>query len=54
VARDQFAALLPVAELALGADHPDILTARGYLGRWKGDWRQGCSPGSLRRVVAHP
>ena len=36
-ARDQYAALLPVEERVLGAEHPDTLTTRGNLARWTGD-----------------
>ena len=36
-ARDQFAALLPVRERVLGAEHPDTLTARANLARWTGE-----------------
>ena len=36
-ARDQFVALLPVAERILGADHPATLTVRASLARWIGD-----------------
>ena len=36
-ARDQFAALLPVRERVLGAEHPDTLTTRGNLARWTGE-----------------
>ena len=35
-ARDQFAALLPVAERALGPEHPDTLAARASLAYWTG------------------
>ena len=35
-ARDQYAALLPIAERVLGAEHPDTLTARASLARWAG------------------
>src|SRR5216683_1165361 len=35
-ARDQFAALLPVSELVLGADHPDTLADRYTLAYWAG------------------
>jgi len=35
-ARDQFAALLPVAERVLGPEHPDTLAARASLGYWTG------------------
>ena len=35
-ARDQFAALLPVAERILGPDHPDTLAARASLAYWTG------------------
>ena len=34
---DQFAALLPIAERVLGAEHPDTLTPRGNLARWTGE-----------------
>jgi len=33
-ARDQFAALLPIRERVLGAEHPDTLTARSNLAHW--------------------
>ena len=36
-ARDQFAALLPVHERVLGAEHPDTLPVRGNLARWTGE-----------------
>ena len=36
-ARDQFAALLPVIERVLGAEHPGTLTARANLARWTGE-----------------
>ena len=36
-ARDQFAALLPVRERVLGAEHPDTLTARANLASWTGE-----------------
>jgi hypothetical protein len=35
-ARDQFAALVPVRERVLGAEHPETLTARGSLAYWTG------------------
>jgi hypothetical protein len=35
-ARDQYAALLPVYERALGPQHPETLKARGNLARWTG------------------
>jgi hypothetical protein len=35
-ARDQYAALLPVQERVLGAEHPDTLTTRANLARWTG------------------
>ena len=35
-ARDQFAALLPVAERVLGPEHPDTLAARASLAYWTG------------------
>ena len=35
-ARDQFAALLPVAECVLGPQHPDTLAARASLAYWTG------------------
>ena len=36
-ARDQFAALLPIAERVLGPEHPDTLTTRASLARWTGE-----------------
>jgi hypothetical protein len=33
-ARDQFAALLPVIERVLGAEHPGTLTTRANLAHW--------------------
>jgi hypothetical protein len=33
-ARDQFAALLPVRERVLGAEHPETLDARADLDHW--------------------
>jgi len=36
-ARDQFAALLPIEERVLGAEHPDALTTRAGLARWTGE-----------------
>ena len=36
-ARDQYAALLPVRQRVLGAEHPRTLTARGNLARWTGE-----------------
>ena len=41
-ARDQFAALVPVCERVLGAEHPDTLAARGELAYWTG--RAGDAP----------
>ena len=35
-ARDQFAALLPIRERVLGAEHPDTLTTRDNLAYWTG------------------
>ena len=35
-ARDQYAALLPVRERVLGAEHPDTLAARANLAYWTG------------------
>ena len=35
-ARDQFAALVPVAERVLGPEHPDTLAARASLAYWTG------------------
>jgi len=35
-ARDQFAALLPVAERVLGPEHPDTLATRASLAYWTG------------------
>ena len=36
-ARDQFAALLPIQERVLGAEHPGTLAVRGDLARWTGE-----------------
>ena len=36
-ARDHFAALLPVHERVLGAEHPDTLTTRSNLAYWTGE-----------------
>ena len=36
-ARDQYAALLPIEERVLGAEHRDTLTDRGHLARWTGE-----------------
>ncbi len=36
-ARDQYAALLPIRERVLGAEHPDTLTDRGNLAHWTGE-----------------
>ena len=36
VARDQFAALLPVVERVLGPEHPETLIIRVNLARWTG------------------
>jgi hypothetical protein len=33
-ARDQWAALVPVRERVLGAEHPDTLAARASLAHW--------------------
>ena len=33
-ARDQLAALLPIQERVLGAEHPDTLTTRASLASW--------------------
>jgi hypothetical protein len=35
-ARDQLAALLPLRERVLGAEHPDTLTTRHNLASWTG------------------
>ena len=35
-ARDQYAALLPIRERVLGAEHPDTLTTRAELAGWTG------------------
>ena len=35
-ARDQFAALLPIREQVLGAEHPDTLNTRMGLASWTG------------------
>lgn len=40
-ARDQLAALLPVCERVLGAEHPDTLTARAKLAYWTGQAEAG-------------
>jgi Tetratricopeptide repeat len=37
VARDQFAALLPIRERVSGAERPDTLTTRQELARWTGE-----------------
>jgi len=34
VARDTYAALLPIRERVSGPEHPDTLTARGDLAYW--------------------
>jgi hypothetical protein len=36
-AREEFAALLPVMERVLGAEHPETLSARHELARWTGE-----------------
>ena len=36
-ARDQYAALLPIRERVLGAEHPDTLAARSGLADWTGE-----------------
>jgi hypothetical protein len=35
-ARDQYAALLPIQERVLGAEHPDTLHSRRHLAYWTG------------------
>ena len=54
-ARDQFAALLPVRERVLGAEHPDTLDVRDNLAGWTGAAgdRAG-GPGPVRRAAAGP
>jgi DNA-binding CsgD family transcriptional regulator len=37
IARDQFAALLPIREQVLGTEHPDTLATRYNLARWTGE-----------------
>jgi hypothetical protein len=36
-ARDQYTALLPVADRVLGAKHPETLVFRSNLGCWTGE-----------------
>ena len=36
-ARDQYAALLPIRERVLGAEHPDTLITRANLASWTGE-----------------
>ncbi|MEU8364955.1 tetratricopeptide repeat protein, partial [Nonomuraea sp. NPDC048882] len=36
-ARDQYAALLPIRERVLGAEHPDTLITRHNLAYWTGE-----------------
>ena len=48
-ARDEFAALLPVAERVLGPEHPDTLAARASLAYWTG---QAGDPASARDQFA--
>jgi hypothetical protein len=36
LARDQFAALLPIRERVQGPEHPDTLTTRANLAYWSG------------------
>ena len=40
-ARDQYAALLPVLERALGPEHPGTLAARRNLAHWTGEADRG-------------
>ena len=49
-ARDQFAALLPIAERVLGPEHPDTLAARASLGYWTG--RAGDAAGARKQFAA--
>jgi hypothetical protein len=49
-ARDQFAALLPVAERILGPEHPDTLAARASLAYWTG--QAGNSLAARRQFAA--
>jgi hypothetical protein len=37
LARDQFAALVPVFERLFGPEHPDTLIIRTHLARWTGE-----------------
>src|SRR5208282_843798 len=43
-ARDQFAALLPVAERVFGPEHPDTLAARANLAYWIGQAGDAATP----------
>jgi hypothetical protein len=43
-ARDQYAALLPIRERVLGAEHPNTLTARANLAYWTGKAENGTGP----------
>ena len=49
-ARDQFAALLPVRERVLGAEHPDTLTTRANLAYWTG--QAGDAAGARDQLAA--
>jgi hypothetical protein len=45
VARDQFAALLPICERVLGPEHPETLSARGNLAHWRRQAGDGVDTG---------
>ncbi|MFD0480962.1 tetratricopeptide repeat protein [Nonomuraea thailandensis] len=45
VAEPRLAALLPIRERVLGADHPDTLTTRHNLAYWTGE-AEGMEPDS--------
>ena len=49
-ARDQFAALLPIVERVLGAEHRDTLAVRRELARWTG--RAGDAAGARGQFAA--
>ena len=53
--RDQFAALLPIRERVLGAEHPHTLSTRDHLARWTGQAGDAAgAPRPVRRAAAHP
>ena len=49
-ARDQFAALVPVIERVLGAEHSSTLTARANLARWTGEAGYAADAGPVGRA----